>query len=115
MAVRARPRVSRSGSLGILERLILAKFNLRDLARHGARHRIGQIRQEIADILRQFPDLDAPRRAGRSPYPPNELAALGGQEKTAVRRRRVKMSAAQRAAVGERLRKYWAERRAKKR
>lgn len=86
-------------------------FDLRELARHGAEHRIRQIREEIGEILRQFPDLVAPRRERRSAYPPNELAALGGRQSPS-RRRRPAMSAAQRRAVSERMRKYWARRRA---
>jgi hypothetical protein len=45
-------------------------------------------------------------REQRSAFPPNELAALGGREKAG--RRQWKMTAAQRKAVGERMRKYWA-------
>jgi hypothetical protein len=89
----------------------LAKFDIRSYARLGAAHRIDQLREEIGRILRRFPDLEAPRKAAGSPFPPNELAALGGREIAAPRRRRRKMTAAQRKAVGERMRKYWAGRR----
>jgi hypothetical protein len=95
----------------------LAKFDLKAYARHGAEHRLREIREELSRILRRFPDLQAPRRAPASPVPPNELAALGGREKavTASRpRRRWKMSAAQKKAVGLRMKKYWAARRAAK-
>ena len=93
----------------------MSRFDLRELARHGAEHRIRQIREEIAEILRQFPDLDAPRRERRSAYPPNELAALAGRQSAtedAQRKGRRSMSAAQRRAVSERMRKYWARRNA---
>jgi hypothetical protein len=79
---------------------------LENLARLGAAHRVLQLRQEMRQILRKFPDLDAPRRSKGSPYPPNELAALGGRDVAApsVRRKRKqrRMSAAQRKAVSVR-------------
>jgi hypothetical protein len=91
----------------------LATFDLKGYARRGAGHRIAEIREELASIFRQFPDLQAPRRAKGSPFPPNELAALGGRETAAPRRRRRwKMTAAQKKAVGVRMKKYWAARKA---
>jgi hypothetical protein len=91
----------------------LATFDLKGYARRGAHSRLGEIREEIAQILRQFPDLDAPRKSPRSPFPPNELAALGGREQAApVRRRRRRMTAAQKKAVGLRMKAYWAARKA---
>jgi hypothetical protein len=91
----------------------LALFDLKAYARQGAGHRIAEIREELSTIFRQFPDLEAPRRAARSPFPPNELAALGGRESadTRPRRRNWKMSAAQKRAVSLRMKKYWAQRR----
>ena len=99
-------------NLGLLEDS-LATFNLKEYARRGAGHRIIEIRDELSTIFRQFPDLGAPRRATGSPFPPNELAALGGRETTEDaprRRRRRKMTAAQRKAVSLRMKRYWAQR-----
>ena len=93
----------------------MSKLDLKTYARAGAGHRLAEIREELAAIFRQFPDLEAPRRAKGSPFPPNELAALGGRADAVGpprRRRRWKMSAAQKKAVGLRMKKYWAERRA---
>jgi hypothetical protein len=95
----------------------LAKFDMRSYARLGAAHRLTQIKQELSEILRQFPDLEAPRRSPGSPLPPNELATRGDDGNvTGVprRRRRWKMSAAQKNAVSLRMKKYWAARKAKR-
>jgi hypothetical protein len=79
----------------------LASFDLKSYARRGAEVRLGELREEMSAIYSAFPDL----RRGR-PAQPN-----GGSESVrAVRRPRRRMSAAQRKAVGERMRKYWAAR-----
>jgi hypothetical protein len=75
----------------------LNRDQLRRLARLGALARLEELRREEAAIRAAFPDL------------------FGGRRSTAVpragRRRRRSMSAANRKAVSERMRKYWAERR----
>ena len=84
----------------------IAQAELRALALVGARARLMTLRTEIASLVRLFPEL------GRG----NQLKA--GSETAGVRKRRKKpgrkhpMSAAERKAVSERMRKYWAERRA---
>lgn len=83
----------------------MAKLNqdqLRRLARLGAVARLEQLRQEEAAIRGEFPELFG-RGRGDSAAP--AAAATRG------RRRRGRMSAEQRQAVAERMRKYWAERR----
>jgi hypothetical protein len=80
----------------------LAKFDLKEYARDGAAARVTELEQELADIYRVFPDL----RRGRPSGPRTATSA-----RSATRRRRPAMSAAQRKAVGERMKKYWAERR----
>ena len=73
---------------------------LHRLARLGARARLEELRREEAAIRRTFPDL-----FGKS-------AGKAGRKATArTHRRRRSMTAAQRKAVSERMRKYWAERR----
>jgi hypothetical protein len=77
---------------------------LRRLARLGAVARLEQLRQEEAAIRSEFPEL-----FGRG----RRAAAVVG-EKPAKRKRarnRKPMTAAQKKAVSERMRKYWAERR----
>jgi hypothetical protein len=75
------------------------------LARAGALARLAEIDQELNALLNQFPDLRGTRGAA---------GAKSAQSPAAKGRRgrRGAMSAAQRKAVSERMRKYWAERRA---
>lgn len=80
---------------------------LRRFAKLGAQARLEQIEMERKAILATFPDLVQRRgrtQGGTAPSP--RVAAP-----TARRRRR--MTAAQRKAVSERMRKYWAERKKK--
>jgi FAD/FMN-containing dehydrogenase len=80
-----------------------------ELARKGAEHRYQELKAELATLKRTFPNLG--ERAGR---------ALGDAVNTAERtvndvaRRRRRMSAAARRAVSERMKRYWAARRAGK-
>jgi len=78
----------------------LTAERLRDLARSGAENMLKQLRAEIIAIERTFPELALPqkRKAVREAF-------------QKVRRRVRTMSAAERKAVSERMRKYWAERR----
>jgi hypothetical protein len=78
----------------------LNQEQLRRLARLGAVARLEQLREEEAAIRAEFPELFGGRRGS-------------GQDKQAgsKRRRRPAMTAAQKKAVSERMRKYWAERR----
>lgn len=78
----------------------LTADRLRDLARSGAETVLKQLRAEIIAIERTFPELAIPqkRRAVRD--------ALQN-----ARKRVRTMTAAERKAVSERMKKYWAERR----
>jgi hypothetical protein len=87
-------------------------INMQDLARAGAEARLETLRAEQAALLAAFPDLrgsssgqtrGAQARASRAAAP----ARPSGK-------RRGGMSPAQRKAVGERMRAYWAARRAEK-
>ena len=89
---------------------------LRRLARLGAVARLEQLRQEEAAIRGEFPELfgrgrreEAPqqRQGGRKG---GRAAAADGQG-TARKRGGRSMSAKDRKAVSERMRRYWAERR----
>ena len=85
----------------------LNQDQLRRLARLGAVARLEELRQEEAAIRAEFPDLfGRGRRAGA-----NGSAAAARAEGSGRRRRRRGMTASQRKAVSERMRKYWAERR----
>jgi hypothetical protein len=73
--------------------------------------RLEEIRQEEASIRAAFPELFRP---GRRPGSTNQAAAAAGTDEAQPRRRRRRgkpMTAAQRKAVSERMRKYWAARR----
>ena len=78
----------------------LTAERLRDLARNGAENVLKQLRAEIIAIERTFPELAIPQK---------RRAVREALQK--VRRRVRTMSAAERKAVSERMRKYWAERR----
>jgi len=86
----------------------LSGQELRRLARLGAQARLEQIDMERRAILHMFPDLQT--RGRRGPAPARE-ATSPRAKRAAPRRRRRKMSPAERRAVSERMKKYWAERR----
>jgi hypothetical protein len=77
---------------------------LKAYARRGAEARIAELTAELNDIYRAFPDL---RRGTARPTASTDNAGKR-------RRRRKAMSAAQKAEVSKRMKKYWAARRAKK-
>jgi hypothetical protein len=74
---------------------------MQEFARMGADARLTAIQEEQEVILRVFPEL-------------RDGAAPDGRTFPAHRRRRRSMSAAERKAVGRRMRAYWAKRRAEK-
>jgi hypothetical protein len=78
-------------------------MDLKALARLGAEVRVAEIQKELAAIRKAFPRL----RASSGGEVGNGAPAAAPK-----RRRRWKMSAAQRKAVGIRMKKYWAARRA---
>jgi hypothetical protein len=79
---------------------------LRRLARLGAMRRIAQLQAEASEILKQFPEFSRSGAAARAT--PSTADDPGGGRRTRARRT---MTAAQRKAVGARMKKYWAERR----
>jgi hypothetical protein len=92
----------------------LATFDLKGYARRGAEARITELNAELEAIYGAFPDLRtrssaSPRMAPRADG--EESLALGAAQEAPRRRRRWKMTPAQKKAVGERMRKYWAARR----
>jgi hypothetical protein len=101
---------------------LLAKFDLREYARRGATTRAAELKAELDEIYRAFPDLrtggsaigsggakapDGRTRAGRAA----RLAAAAESGAATSPRRRRRMSPAARKAVSERMRRYWAQRR----
>ena len=84
----------------------MARFDLREYAREGARTRAAELQAELTEIYRVFPDLRAMRigaavRAASASMPPRK-------------RRRKPMTAAQKKEVSARMKKYWAARRKSK-
>jgi hypothetical protein len=86
------------------------RFDLKSYARRGAEARLRELAEETKQLLKVFPDLSA--SFDEDELPLNFILRRGARKAaTGVRRRRRKMTAAQRKAVGERMRKYWAARR----
>jgi len=75
---------------------------LHEFARMGAKARLRTLQEEQQVILTMFPEL----RDGAAP--------AGHTSSPAPRGRRRRMSAAERKAVGRRMKAYWAKRRAEK-
>jgi hypothetical protein len=88
----------------------LSQDQLLNLARYGAQARLTELRNEIAAIEQAFPAVSG-RRAGR-PRKQTSVAAqraTGADEATSGRR---SWSPAQRNAAAERMKSYWAKRKA---
>jgi hypothetical protein len=90
-------------------------IDVRDVRRYavlGAEARLAQIAEEAASIYRAFPELRG-RQALRTPASEAD-SEESGRPMRRRRGKRKRMSAAQRKAVGERMKKYWEARRAAK-
>ena len=81
----------------------MPSIDLKAYARRGAEARAAELTAELNGIYKAFPDL----RRGRA----SASEAAGGSR----RRKRRTMTAAQKAEVSKRMKKYWAQRRAKTR
>jgi hypothetical protein len=90
--------------------------DLRRYALSGAQARLAEITQELDVIRRAFPELGATgtRRTSSNRTDARQDGNGDGSAPARRRRRGRTMSAAQRKAVGERMKKYWASRRAAK-
>jgi len=89
--------------------LALSQEQLNALARHGAQARIDELRQEIAAIERAFPQL---RRRGGRPRKQASASESSTAAPAARRRRSRGWSASQRKAAADRMKAYWAKRKA---
>jgi hypothetical protein len=83
---------------------------LRQWALKGAAARLDELAAERAKIYREFPQLRG--RGGGAATGDDESSRDGASRAKRPRRRKRRMSAAQRNAVSERMRRYWAARRA---
>lgn len=79
-------------------------INMKALARAGAEARVRELLAEIAEIRQAFPGVGGATRGGGRPA--SEAAAA-----PAKARKRKPMTAAQRKAVADRMKAYWAGRR----
>jgi len=91
----------------------MASTDWRGWAVKGAEQRLLEIAEEARAIFKAFPELRAQGRGfdlqttgTRETKPATRRASSGGE-----RRPRRPMTAAERKAVGARMKKYWAERR----
>jgi hypothetical protein len=97
---------------------------LHEYARIGAAGRLTELRAEVAEIHRMFPDLagaaPARKRPGRPPGRPKKAqpaaptATAEPKESAAPKRKRRKMSAAARKAISDAQKKRWAKVKASK-
>jgi hypothetical protein len=100
----------------------LSRQQLQHLARLGAERRLQELRDEEAAIRAAFPDLGGSSRGSVGPGGPRRRGRRAAAARTrgsaakvtasaAKTRRGSTMTAAQRRAVSERMKKYWAARR----
>jgi hypothetical protein len=90
----------------------LTREVLQRLARLGAQRRLEELKQEEAAIRAAFPGLGAaPPGRGRGRRRAGTAAGADDSAPPTKRAARYKMSAAQKRAVSERMKKYWAARR----
>jgi hypothetical protein len=88
-----------------------------ELARKGAEHRYEELRAAIAALVKQFPHLRSPRAMRATASAADQASASASPVTSAPtqasgRPRRRRMSPAERKAVSERMKRYWAARRA---
>ena len=81
--------------------------NILELAARGAKHRYEELQAEIAALVKTFPHLRA-KKGGKRPFP----FALEARELPHAPRKRRKMSAKARKAIGDAQRARWAKQRA---
>jgi hypothetical protein len=90
------------------------------LARHGALARISELRAEITAIQQAFPDARGPRRERQPNISPvvssandSQVSTSGAQPSSSKSGRRG-WTAAQRKAAGQRMKAFWAKRKAER-
>jgi hypothetical protein len=88
----------------------ISREELLRLARAGARTRIQELQAELASIYKTFPELKASGGGGTMTRAVSARRASGTSGRGAAKRA---WSAADRKAVSERMKKYWAARRSK--
>ena len=92
----------------------LSRQEVKRLALLGAQSRLESLRAEISSILRAFPELGRGGRVNNNSAAGEEAPQRGRGGRGARKRRNWAMSDAQKRAVSERMKKYWAARRKEK-
>ena len=88
----------------------LSRVEVKRLALIGAQSRLDALNAEIATIVRAFPELSRGRATATATAVGNDTPRKG----RGGRKRNWNMSDAQKRAVSERMKKYWAGRRKEK-
>jgi hypothetical protein len=89
----------------------LSRQEVKRFALIGAQSRLAELREEIASLVRAFPQLG--KSTGTSRARAADAPAAAATKKRG-RRRNFNMSAEQKQAVSDRMKKYWAARRKEK-
>jgi hypothetical protein len=90
----------------------LSRVEVKQLALIGAQSRLDALNAEIASIVRAFPELSRGRAKATAAVVGNDTPRKGRGGRS--RKRNWNMSDAQKRAVSERMKKYWAGRRKEK-
>jgi hypothetical protein len=88
----------------------LSRVEVKRLALIGAQSRLDALNAEISSIVRAFPELSRGRATATATAVGNDTPRKG----RGSRKRNWNMSDAQKRAVSERMKKYWASRRKEK-
>ena len=88
----------------------LSRVEVKRLALIGAQSRLDALNAEISSIIRAFPELSR----GRAPAATTAVGNDTPRKGRGSRKRNWNMSDAQKRAVSERMKKYWASRRKEK-
>jgi len=97
-----------SGNLHTIAVMAKHSNDILTWARRGAEARWNELQTEAAALLKTFPDLATISKAARRTI---AKSARGVADALEPKRKRSKMSAAQKKAVSARMKKYWAARR----
>ena len=89
----------------------LSRVEVKRLALIGAQSRLDALNAEISQIVRAFPELS---RGGRATAASTAVSNNTPRKGRGGRKRNWNMSDAQKRAVSERMKKYWAGRRKEK-
>jgi hypothetical protein len=84
-----------------------------EFARVGAAIRLAELREEIRWIYKAFPAMRFQKRSARSPAS-DATSELSDATTRAPRRKKRKLTAAEKKTISDRMKKYWTSRKGKK-